>query len=154
VILSRGAAGRDRQRVKLSWRQARSPARPRVRADSHEVLLPTFHAMADLGLLNRHVVERMLVCAATRRDALSSVLVPGHDGEPWHAKSAQTTIETVVREAAQPPPCGSSAARPGRRPSNSKRPGDACGIRRAESTQLLFAVGLCLPTGGGLHRIR
>src|SRR6202049_1501384 len=41
--------------------------RPRVRADGHEVILPTFHAFADTDPLNRRVVEQMLVGVATRQ---------------------------------------------------------------------------------------
>jgi putative transposase len=41
--------------------------RPRVRADGHEVALPTFQAFADADPLNRRVVEQMLVGVATRQ---------------------------------------------------------------------------------------
>jgi transposase-like protein len=41
--------------------------RPRVRADGHEVILPTFQAFADTDPLNRRVVEQMLVGVATRQ---------------------------------------------------------------------------------------
>lgn len=41
--------------------------RPRVRANDHEVPLPTFQAMADVDPLNRRVGEQMLVGVATRR---------------------------------------------------------------------------------------
>ncbi len=41
--------------------------RPRVRADGHEVALPTFEAFADTDPLNRRVVEQMLLGVATRQ---------------------------------------------------------------------------------------
>lgn len=41
--------------------------RPRVRADGHEVALPTFEAFADTDPLNRRVVEQMLIGVATRQ---------------------------------------------------------------------------------------
>jgi len=41
--------------------------RPRVRADGHEVPLPTFQTFADTDPLNRRVVEQMLVGVATRQ---------------------------------------------------------------------------------------
>jgi transposase-like protein len=50
--------------------------RPRVRADGHEVPLPTFQAMADVDPLNRRVVEQMLVGVATRGYARSLEPVP------------------------------------------------------------------------------
>ncbi len=45
--------------------------RPRVRADGHEVALPTFQAMAHTDPLNRRVVEQMLVGVSTRQYARS-----------------------------------------------------------------------------------
>ena len=41
--------------------------RPRVRAEGHEVALPTFEAFADTDPLNRWVVEQMLLGVATRQ---------------------------------------------------------------------------------------
>jgi putative transposase len=41
--------------------------RPRVRAEGHEVVLPTFEAFADTDPLNRRVVEQMLIGVATRQ---------------------------------------------------------------------------------------
>src|SRR6266545_7307464 len=41
--------------------------RPRVRADGHDVALPTFEAFADTDPLNRRVVEQMLLGVATRQ---------------------------------------------------------------------------------------
>jgi putative transposase len=41
--------------------------RPRVRANGHEVSLPTFQAVADTDPLNRRVVEQMLLGVATRQ---------------------------------------------------------------------------------------
>jgi transposase-like protein len=45
--------------------------RPRVRADGHEVALPTFQLMAQTDPLNRRVVEQMLVGVSTRQYARS-----------------------------------------------------------------------------------
>ena len=45
--------------------------RPRVRADGHEVALPTFRLMAQTDPLNRRVVEQMLVGVSTRQYARS-----------------------------------------------------------------------------------
>jgi putative transposase len=50
--------------------------RPRVRADGHEVVLPTFRTMADADPLNRRVVEQMLVGVATRQYARSLEPIP------------------------------------------------------------------------------
>ena len=50
--------------------------RPRVRADGHEVVLPTFQTMADTDPLNRRVVEQMLVGVATRQYARSLEPIP------------------------------------------------------------------------------
>jgi len=50
--------------------------RPRVRADGHEVVLPTFQTMADTDSLNRRVVEQMLVGVATRQYARSLEPIP------------------------------------------------------------------------------
>jgi putative transposase len=41
--------------------------RPRVRAEGHEVVLPTFEAFADTDPLNRRVVDQMLIGVATRQ---------------------------------------------------------------------------------------
>src|ERR1700680_519604 len=41
--------------------------RPRVRANGHEVALPTFQAVADTDPLHRRAVEQMLVGVATRQ---------------------------------------------------------------------------------------
>ena len=41
--------------------------RPRVRAEGHEVALPTVEAFADTDPLNRRVVEQMLIGVATRQ---------------------------------------------------------------------------------------
>jgi putative transposase len=45
--------------------------RPRVRAEGHEVALPTFQVMAQTDPLNRRVVEQMLVGVTTRQYARS-----------------------------------------------------------------------------------
>jgi transposase-like protein len=45
--------------------------RPRVRAEGHEVALPTFQLLAQTDPLNRRVVEQMLVGVSTRQYARS-----------------------------------------------------------------------------------
>jgi len=59
-------AGRVGSAVVLGGRKV-AIRRPRVRADGHEVPLPTFQAFADTDPLNRRVVEQMLVGVATRQ---------------------------------------------------------------------------------------
>jgi len=58
-------AGRVCSEVVLGGRKVQI-RRPRVRADGHEVALPTFEAFADTDPLNRRVVEQMLLGVATR----------------------------------------------------------------------------------------
>jgi putative transposase len=62
--------------------------RPRVRADGHEVALPTFEAFADTDPLNRRVVEQMLVGVATRQYARSLEPVPAPVVSRGTSKSA------------------------------------------------------------------
>jgi transposase-like protein len=59
-------AGRVSGEVVLGGRKVQI-RRPRVRADGHEVALPTFEAFADTDSLNRRVVEQMLLGVATRQ---------------------------------------------------------------------------------------
>jgi len=59
-------AGRVCSEVVLGGRKVQI-RRPRVRADGHEVALPTFEAFADTDPLNRRVVEQMLIGVATRQ---------------------------------------------------------------------------------------
>ena len=59
-------AGRVAGEVVLGGRKVQI-RRPRVRADGHEVALPTFEAFADTDPLNRRVVEQMLLGVATRQ---------------------------------------------------------------------------------------
>src|SRR4029453_5936866 len=74
--------------------------RPRVRADGHEVALPTFQAMADSDPLNRRVVEQMLVGVATRRYARSLEPVPATMRSRGTSKSA-VSRRFVAKTAAQ-----------------------------------------------------
>jgi putative transposase len=62
--------------------------RPRVRADGHEVVLPTFRTMADTDPLNRRVVEQMLVGVATRQYARSLEPLPSTVVSRGTSKSA------------------------------------------------------------------
>lgn len=59
-------AGRVFGEVVLGGRKVQI-RRPRVRADGHEVALPTFEAFANTDPLNRRVVEQMLLGVATRQ---------------------------------------------------------------------------------------
>ena len=63
-------AGTTRSEVVLGGRKV-AMQRPRVRAATGEVALPTFQAMAATDPLNRRVVEQMLVGVATRQYARS-----------------------------------------------------------------------------------
>jgi transposase-like protein len=74
--------------------------RPRVRAGGHEVVLPTFTAMADVDPLNRRVVEQMLVGVATRRYARSLEPVPAAVQSRGTSKSA-VSRRFVAQTAAQ-----------------------------------------------------
>jgi putative transposase len=62
--------------------------RPRVRADGHEVVLPTFRTMADTDPLNRRAVEQMLVGVATRQYARSLEPLPSTVASRGTSKSA------------------------------------------------------------------
>jgi len=62
--------------------------RPRVRAEGHEVVLPTFRTMADTDPLNRRVVEQMLVGVATRQYARSLEAMPSTVVSRGTSKSA------------------------------------------------------------------
>lgn len=57
--------------------------RPRVRAEGHEVSLPTFQVMAQTDPLNRRVVEQMLVGVTTRQYGRSLEPI-GEDMTPRH----------------------------------------------------------------------
>jgi transposase-like protein len=74
--------------------------RPRVRADGHEIPLPTFQAMADVDPLNRRVVEQMLVGVATRQYARSLEPVPATMTARGTSKSA-VSRRFVAKTAAQ-----------------------------------------------------
>jgi putative transposase len=74
--------------------------RPRVRANGHEVPLPTFQAMADVDPLNRRVVAQMLVGVATRRYARSLEPVPATMKSRGTSKSA-VSRRFVAKTAAQ-----------------------------------------------------
>lgn len=74
--------------------------RPRVRADGHEVALPTFQAMAHTDPLNRRVVEQMLVGVTTRQYARS--LEPLGEGMASRGTSKSAVSRRfVVQTAAQ-----------------------------------------------------
>jgi putative transposase len=74
--------------------------RPRVRADGHEVPLPTFHTFADTDPLNRRVVEQMLVGVATRQYGRSLEPTGGDVVTRGTSKSA-VSRRFVVRTTAQ-----------------------------------------------------
>ena len=74
--------------------------RPRVRADGHEVALPTFQLMAHADPLNRRVVEQMLVGVSTRQYARS--LEPTGDavtsrGTSKSAVSRRFVVQTTAQ---------------------------------------------------------
>ena len=74
--------------------------RPRVRADGHEVALPTFQAMAHTDPLNRRVVEQMLVGVSTRQYARSLEPIGDALTSRGTSKSA-VSRRFVVQTAAQ-----------------------------------------------------
>lgn len=74
--------------------------RPRVRADGHEVALPTFQLMAQTDPLNRRVVEQMLVGVSTRQYARS--LEPIGDAVTGRGTSKSAVSRRfVIQTAAQ-----------------------------------------------------
>ena len=101
--------------VVLGGRKVAVP-RPRVRADGHEVPLPTFQALAHTDPLNRRVVEHRLVGVATRQYARSLEPLPGRRGEPRHEqKQRQPTVrgedhgaasDMAICTVGRPRPCG------------------------------------------------
>ena len=74
--------------------------RPRVRADGHEVALPTFQLMAQTDPLNRRVVEQMLVGVSTRQYARSLEPIGDHLTGRGTSKSA-VSRRFVVQTTAQ-----------------------------------------------------
>jgi len=72
--------------------------RPRVRADGHEVALPTFQAMAHTDPLNRRVVEQMLVGVTTRQYARS--LEPIGEGMTSRGTSKSAVSRRFVAQTA------------------------------------------------------
>ena len=74
--------------------------RPRVRADGHEVVLPTFRTMADADPLHRRAVEQMLVGVATRQYARSLEPLPAAVTSRGTSKSA-VSRRFVARTRAQ-----------------------------------------------------
>jgi len=74
--------------------------RPRVRADGHEVPMPTFQTFADTDPLNRRVVEQMLVGVATRQYGRSLEPTGGAIVTRGTSKSA-VSRRFVVRTTAQ-----------------------------------------------------
>lgn len=73
--------------------------RPRVRADGHEVPLPTFQTFANTDPLNRRVVEQMLVGVATRQYGRS--LEPAGDVVTRGTSKSAVSRRFVVRTTAQ-----------------------------------------------------
>jgi transposase-like protein len=74
--------------------------RPRVRADGHEVALPTFQLMAQTDPLNRRVVEQMLVGVSTRQYARSLEPI----GDAWTSRGTSKSAVSrrfVVQTTAQ-----------------------------------------------------
>jgi len=74
--------------------------RPRVRAEGHEIALPTFQMMANTDPLNRRVVEQMLVGVSTRQYARSLEPIGDHVTRRGTSKSA-VSRRFVVQTTAQ-----------------------------------------------------
>lgn len=74
--------------------------RPRVRADGHEVPLPTFQALTELDPLNRRVLEQMLVGVTTRQYARSLDPLPPDVPSRGTSKSS-VSRRFVARTTAQ-----------------------------------------------------
>ena len=74
--------------------------RPRVRADGHEVALPTFQVMAQTDPLNRRVVEQMLVGVTTRAYARSLEPI-GDDMRSRGTSKSAVSRRFVVQTTAQ-----------------------------------------------------
>jgi len=74
--------------------------RPRVRADGHEVALPTFQVLAQTDPLNRRVVEQMLVGVTTRQYARSLEPIGDHVTSRGTSKSA-VSRRFVIQTTAQ-----------------------------------------------------
>jgi transposase-like protein len=70
--------------------------RPRVRAEGREVDLPTFRTLADTDLLNRRVLEQMLVGVATRQYARS--LEPISSEVPSRGTSTSTVSRRFIAQ--------------------------------------------------------
>jgi hypothetical protein len=85
---TRGAsrAGTVASEVVLGGRKV-AVRRPRVRADGHEVPLPTFQTMAAEDPLNRRVLEQMLIGVTTRRYARSLEPAPLRCGAEARARA-------------------------------------------------------------------
>jgi len=74
--------------------------RPRVRADGHEVALPTFQVLAQADPLNRRVVEQRLVGVTTRQYARSLEPIGDHLTSRGTSKSA-VSRRFVIQTTAQ-----------------------------------------------------
>lgn len=74
--------------------------RPRVRAEGHEVSLPTFQVMAQTDPLNRRVVEQMLVGVTTRQYARSLEPI-GEDMTSRGTSKSAVSRRFVVQTTAQ-----------------------------------------------------
>lgn len=94
-----GRAGTTTSAVVLGGRKVQI-RRPRVRAGTQEVSLPTFEAMAQTDPLNRRVVEQMLLGVATRRYARSLEPLPTEIPSRGTSKSC-VSRRFVARTTAQ-----------------------------------------------------
>lgn len=74
--------------------------RPRVRAEGHEVSLPTFQVMAQADPLNRRVIEQMLVGVTTRQYARSLEPI-GDDLRSRGTSKSAVSRRFVVQTTAQ-----------------------------------------------------
>jgi putative transposase len=94
-----GRAGTTTSAVVLGGRKVQI-RRPRVRAGTQEVSLPTFEAMAQTDPLNRRIVEQMLLGVATRRYARSLEPLPTEIRSRGTSKSS-VSRRFVARTTAQ-----------------------------------------------------
>jgi putative transposase len=94
-----GRAGTTTSAVVLGGRKVQI-RRPRVRAGTQEVSLPTFEAMAQTDPLNRRIVEQMLLGVATRRSARSLEPLPTEIRSRGTSKSS-VSRRFVARTTAQ-----------------------------------------------------
>jgi hypothetical protein len=73
---------------------------PRVRADGHEVILPTFQAFADTDPLNRRVVEQILVGGSPPASMAAAWSRPGRTSVLWRFAATCAAYDSFWGEPA------------------------------------------------------